>query len=102
MNVKELFITATLAPEERQLLVQEVVLALMPLIIGKNPSVELATDVEQPVSKKDVCRLLRCSEPTMTKWMTAGKIPFYRKGRRVYFFRSEVLKSLEQPLKRRA
>jgi excisionase family DNA binding protein len=102
MNVKELFITATLAPEERQLLVQEVVLALMPLITGKNPSADPTTDVELPISKKDVCRLLRCSEPTMTKWMAVGKIPFYRKGRRVYFFRSEILQSLEQPLTRRA
>lgn len=55
---------------------------------------------EAPISKKEVCRLLRCSEPTMTKWMATGKIPFRRKGRRVYFFKSEVLKSLEQPLKR--
>lgn len=52
---------------------------------------------ESPISKKEVCLLLGCSEPTMTKWMAAGKIPFGRKGRRVYFFRSEVLKSLEQP-----
>ncbi|QCR23786.1 helix-turn-helix domain-containing protein [Pontibacter sp. SGAir0037] len=98
MNVKEFSFIATLSPDERQLLVQEVVEALTPLLLAKADATILET--EQPISKVEACRLLRCSQPTMTKWMAEGKVPFYRKGRRVYFFKSEVLSSLEQPFKR--
>ncbi|PRY14366.1 excisionase family DNA binding protein [Pontibacter ummariensis] len=98
MNVKEFSVIATLSPEERQLLVNEVVEALRPLLAAAPSSA--TQDQEKPISKKEACQLLRCSEPTITKFMAEGKIPFYRKGRRVYFFKSEVLQSLEQPLRR--
>jgi excisionase family DNA binding protein len=97
MQVKELSIIATLSQEERKLLVNEIIEALT-LYLGPaaGPSI---IELEQPISKVEACRLLRCSQPTMTKWMSEGKIPFYRKGRRVYFFRSEILTSLDRPLK---
>ncbi|KAA9327247.1 helix-turn-helix domain-containing protein [Hymenobacter busanensis] len=49
---------------------------------------------------KDVCQLLTISRPTCYKWMDAGRLPFYRKGRRLYFKYSEVMASLEKPKRR--
>lgn len=46
---------------------------------------------------KDVCAFLSISRPTCYEWMRAGRLPFYRKGRRLYFKQSEVLASLEKP-----
>ncbi|RAK63439.1 helix-turn-helix domain-containing protein [Hymenobacter edaphi] len=46
---------------------------------------------------KDVCALLSISRPTCYEWMRAGRLPFYRKGRRLYFKHNEVLASLEKP-----
>ena len=54
-------------------------------------------EAEEPVSIREVCALLRVSRPTLHSWMAKGTIPFHRKGRRVFLFRSEVLASLEQP-----
>lgn len=55
---------------------------------------------EEPIKMRDVCRLLQVSDTTIRAWMAKGAIPFHRKGNRVFFFKSEVIKSLEQPLKR--
>lgn len=52
---------------------------------------------EEPVSIREVCALLRVSRPTLHSWMAKGTIPFHRKGRRVFLFKSEVLASLEVP-----
>lgn len=56
--------------------------------------------VDTPIKMRDVCRLLQVSDTTVRAWMANGSVPFHRKGNRVYFFTSEVLKSLEQPLKK--
>ncbi|MHA6248185.1 helix-turn-helix domain-containing protein [Pontibacter sp. CAU 1760] len=54
-------------------------------------------EAEEPISIQEVCSLLRVSRPTLHSWMAQGKIPFHRKGRRVYLFKTEVLQSLEAP-----
>ncbi|AKD04315.1 helix-turn-helix domain-containing protein [Pontibacter korlensis] len=54
-------------------------------------------EAEEPISIKEVCSLLKVSRPTLHSWMAQGTIPFHRKGRRVYLFKSEVLASLEEP-----
>ncbi|MFB9863426.1 helix-turn-helix domain-containing protein [Rufibacter immobilis] len=98
MDAKEFSFKAVLAEEERQQLVDEIVAAIMLQLKTPAQPAAIQVDQEAPICKNDVCRLLRCSVPTINKWMASGKIPFKRKGRRVYFFKSEVLKSLEQPL----
>ncbi|WP_162056154.1 helix-turn-helix domain-containing protein [Pontibacter pamirensis] len=54
-------------------------------------------EAEEPISIQEVCSLLKVSRPTLHNWMAQGTIPFHRKGRRVYLFKSQVLKSLEEP-----
>jgi excisionase family DNA binding protein len=56
---------------------------------------------EEPIRMEDVSRLLQVSDTTVRDWIRKGALPCHRKGRRVYFFKSEVLKSLEQPLDNR-
>ena len=112
MEVKEISIKANLSSEERGLLVQAFKEVMVPYLEALQPFLQLNSSQNQnnsilieseiPISKKEICRFLSCSEPTMTKWMAQGIIPYHRKGRRVYFFKSKVLKSLENPLKRRA
>lgn len=55
---------------------------------------------EIPIKMHEVCRMLQVSDTTAREWMKKGTLPFHRKGNRVYFFKSEVLQSLEQPLRR--
>ncbi|MFB9864318.1 helix-turn-helix domain-containing protein [Rufibacter immobilis] len=50
---------------------------------------------EVPISTAEACAVLRISRPTMSSWKSKGLVPFHRKGRRVYFFKSELLASLE-------
>jgi excisionase family DNA binding protein len=58
----------------------------------------LNKEEETPIKMRDVCRLLQISDTTARSWMTKGILPFHRKGSRVFFYKSEVLSSLEQPL----
>ncbi|QMU28774.1 helix-turn-helix domain-containing protein [Adhaeribacter radiodurans] len=54
---------------------------------------------EPPIKIERVCELLSISKSTARNWMKDGRIPFKRIGSRIYFFESEILESLEQPLK---
>ncbi|WP_146897466.1 helix-turn-helix domain-containing protein [Adhaeribacter aerolatus] len=98
MEQKELIIKFCI-PEGGELL-QAFVKALLPHL--NPPSSETLqlppVNEEKPISKNEACRFLGCSAPTLTKWMANGTIPFSRKGRRVYFLKSLILKSLEQPI----
>jgi excisionase family DNA binding protein len=62
----------------------------------------LKPEQETPVKIDRVCQLLQISLSTARTWVKEGKIPCKRKGKRVFFFESEVLASLEQPLRWRA
>ncbi|KAA3437140.1 helix-turn-helix domain-containing protein [Rufibacter hautae] len=44
---------------------------------------------------KEAATLLYVTETTIHAWKKNGIIPFHRKGRRVYFKRSELLASLK-------
>src|SRR5688572_27565438 len=59
------------------------------------PDSLVSTKEEPPISVSDVCELLHISRPTCGAWMKSGKIPYRRMGRRIFFFRQEVIKSLE-------
>jgi len=72
---------------------------LMQLIPGLDSSINKKQD-EPPIKMRDICRLLHISDTTARSWMSKGTLPFHRKGNRVFFFKTEVLKSLEQPLRR--
>jgi len=93
---------ASLDPANQQQIIDGVITGIAALL-NLSTSINLSNqqpEIEEPISKKEICRFLNCSEPTMTKWMAEGKIPFGRKGRRVYFFKSQVVKSMEQPFKK--
>jgi excisionase family DNA binding protein len=104
MNLKEFSVVAYLADEERDKIAQAVAAILSPIIreIQTAPAPAPSTEEEEPISKKEACKYFGCSEPTMTKYMAQGLVPFHRKSRRVYFFKSELRQALEQPKRRRA
>ena len=55
---------------------------------------------ESPISTKEVCELLRISEPTLRRRRLQGKVPYVKQGRHIYYFRSAILESLKQPQQR--
>jgi predicted DNA-binding transcriptional regulator AlpA len=102
MNIKELSVTATLSEEDQIKIAQKVADFLTPILFRLQPShTEPCPDQEEPISKKEACKYYGCSEPTMTKYMAGGLVPFRRKGRRVYFFKSELREALDTPISRR-
>ena len=46
------------------------------------------------ISKKELIRLLNCSLRSINEWMSEGRIPFYKFGKRVGFKWSEVESTL--------
>lgn len=49
---------------------------------------------EKPITQKELCAYLNITEPTVLRWRTKGKIPFFLVGTAVRFNLSEVLESL--------
>ncbi len=47
------------------------------------------------MSQRDVCRLLRLSKPTIIAYERRGLLHVLRIGRRVYYRRSEIMRTLE-------
>ena len=104
MDVNELSIKASLTDDDRILLekVKEAISALLPHIQSAgNLKATGTTEEEDPMSKEETARFLRCSLPSLTKRVAEGKIPVHRMGRRVWFFKSEILKSMASPLNQR-
>ena len=60
-----------------------------------NP-VEKSEDDEVFLNPAETVKLLRISKVTLQKWMKANKIPYLRMGRKVYFKKSEVIKTLHK------
>ncbi len=60
----------------------------------KNPASEPMPSDELLLNPTETVALLRISKVTLNKWMTSEKIPYLRMGRKVYFKKSEVMKSL--------
>ncbi|MFD2514222.1 helix-turn-helix domain-containing protein [Pontibacter locisalis] len=52
---------------------------------------------EDPINTDEACALLRITSVTLLNWRKRGMIPYHRKGGRIYFYRSEILESLEKP-----
>ncbi len=51
---------------------------------------------DELISIIDAANLLKVSVPTIHNWKRVGIIPSYKKGRKVYFKRSEVISSLNK------
>ncbi|MFD3003506.1 helix-turn-helix domain-containing protein [Pontibacter toksunensis] len=52
---------------------------------------------EDPIDTGEVCRVWNLSRKTVEERRKDGTFPFFRIGRKVYFFRSEVLAAMEKP-----
>lgn len=76
-------------PEELKAIFSEVIDQKLSLQHTTTPA------IEEPVKKKQIAEMLDVSEQTVDLWKKQGKIPFFKSGQRVYFYKSEVLKSLE-------
>lgn len=59
------------------------------------------TPDEQLIKIDEVCELFKVSKPTIFEWKKAGKLPFYRIGRRVYFKKNEIMDCMKS-INRRA
>jgi hypothetical protein len=47
------------------------------------------------LNAKEVCELLNIHPSTLASWKREGKLRFKKKGKRVFYFRSEILADLE-------
>ena len=77
--------------EELKTLIKESIMEVENL---KNTIVELAPPDELLLNPTETVALLRISKVTLNKWMNSDKLPYLRMGRKVYFRKSEVMKSL--------
>lgn len=48
-------------------------------------------DVETPINIKDVSKLTELSIPTLYGYVQRNEIPYYKKGNRLKFFKSEII-----------
>ena len=60
----------------------------------KNPIPALVPADELLLNPTETVALLRISKVTLNKWMNTDKLPYLRMGRKIYFKKSEVMKSL--------
>lgn len=52
-------------------------------------------DSEKLMDAKELCKFLGISLSTLNVWKASAKIPFKRLGKRVFFVKEDVLKTLE-------
>ena len=62
-----------------------------------NPSKELP---ETPIPIKEAAQFLNLTVPTMYSKVSKGEVPVTKRGKRLYFFRSELLKYLKEGRKK--
>jgi excisionase family DNA binding protein len=60
---------------------------------------EKADDYDVLLSRKEVAKLLKISLVTVNKYKRAGKLPYSRLGRNIYFKKGDIMKALEIPIK---
>lgn len=48
-------------------------------------------ELENPIEIQDAAKLIRVSVPTVYAYTSSNKIPFHKSGKKVLFFRSELL-----------
>jgi hypothetical protein len=52
------------------------------------------TVIKDRIGIEDALKLLKCSNPTLLKYIREGKVKAYGTPRKRYFFRSEVIESI--------
>jgi excisionase family DNA binding protein len=51
---------------------------------------------KQLLSFKEVCVMLNISSSCLNQWKSQGKIPFKKLGKRVFFYRTDIISALEE------
>lgn len=52
-------------------------------------------EVENLLTRGQTAKLLNCNLVTLWRYTRAGKFPFYRAGRKMFFKRSEILEKIK-------
>ncbi|GAB3534927.1 hypothetical protein GCM10027443_22900 [Pontibacter brevis] len=52
-------------------------------------------EAEDPIDTEEMRRVLQVSRKTLSDWRASGKIPSFKVGKRVYFFKSKVLEAVQ-------
>ncbi len=54
------------------------------------------SEVELPIGTEECCELIGCSKPTLYKNTSLNLIPHHKRGQKLIFFRSEIIKWIKQ------
>ncbi|MCH5599515.1 helix-turn-helix domain-containing protein [Niabella ginsengisoli] len=81
-----------LEKEELRLLVEEAVQS----VIEKNTTKEKPVDMPEILNVEQVCRLLNMKRSTLYQKTHKSEIPFSKKGKALYFNRSEIYQWLSE------
>ena len=66
-------------------------------LISEAVAKEFAQKKEKPLMNfKETCSFLGISPSCLNKWKSENKIPYMKKGKRVFFDRSEVLSAIKK------
>jgi excisionase family DNA binding protein len=67
------------------------------LDLKHQPPKSIATELpENPIPIQDAAQFLGLTVPTMYSKVSKGELPVTKRGKRLYFFRSELLKYLKE------
>ena len=61
---------------------------ILALLLNK---AETQPEIETPINIKDVSKLTELSVPTLYSYVQRNEIPYYKKGNRLKFFKSEII-----------
>ena len=61
---------------------------ILALLLNK---AETQAEIETPINIKDVSKLTELSVPTLYSYVQRNEIPYYKKGNRLKFFKSEII-----------
>lgn len=85
-----------------ELLINQVneVLALVKENNSKTIQIEAPAPTNDPIDVEEVCRLTKKARSTIYRNCNQGTIPCYKKGGKLYFFKSEILEWLRSERKK--
>lgn len=66
---------------------------LKALLLNKENS---QTEIETPLNIKEVSKLTELSVPTLYGYVQRNEIPYYKKGNRLKFFKSEIINWIKE------
>jgi excisionase family DNA binding protein len=52
-------------------------------------------ETEELLTRQEAAKLLQCNLVSLWRYTRAGKFPFYRAGKKMFFKRSEILESIK-------